>query len=144
MTSESTYRVHRDDTTRADKTDDKSLGDLVGDLTSEISRLFEDHVELAKREVRQDAKQAAQAGGALGAAAVLGLVALITLSLAAGWGLAEVMAPGWAFLIVGVAWAAIAAALAAAGKQRLDHMEPGPRQTIDELKEDQQWMRTGR
>lgn len=33
-----------------------------------------------------------------------GLVALIMLSAAAGWGLSEVMAPGWAFLLVGAVW----------------------------------------
>jgi len=78
----------------------------------------------------------------LGAAAVAAIVALVTLSLAAGWGLAEEMAPGWAFLIVGGAWALVAAVLGMAGKRRIDQMDPGPRATIDELKEDQRWLTT--
>jgi uncharacterized membrane protein YqjE len=123
---------------------DKSLGDLVGDLTEELSHLLEDHMELAKRELRSEARQAARSGGAFGAAAVAGLLALITLSLAVGWALAEVMAPGWAFLIVGGAWAVVAIALALAGKQRLQQFDPAPRQTIDELKEDQEWLTTKR
>ena len=121
---------------------DRSLGDLVGDLTAETSRLMHDHVELAKREIRADMRDAAQVAGSAGAAAVVGIVALISLSLAAGWGLAEVMAPGWAFLIVGAAWALIAAVLGMAAKRKINQMDPGPRATIDELKEDQQWLKT--
>jgi uncharacterized membrane protein YqjE len=121
---------------------DRSLGDLVGDLTAETSRLLHDHVELAKREIRADLRDAARVAGSLGAAAVVGVVALVTLSLAAAWGLAEVMAPGWAFLIVGVAWALVAAVLGMAGKRKIDQMDPGPRATIDELKEDKQWLTT--
>lgn len=123
---------------------EKSLGDLVGDLTSEFSQLVQDHIELAKHEIKNDAKQAGRAGGALAGAAVVGLVALVALSMAAGWGLAEVMAPGWAFLIVGVVWAILAAVLALAGKKQIDRMEPGPQQTMDQLQEDRQWIETMR
>lgn len=123
---------------------DKSLGDLVGDLTSEFSQLVQDHIELAKHEIKTDAKQAARAGGALAGAAVVGLVALVVLSMAAGWGLAEIMAPGWAFLIVGGAWAIVAAVLALAGKKQIDRMDPGPQQTMDQLQEDRQWIETMR
>jgi hypothetical protein len=120
MSGDTPYRIEEPD---------RSLGDLVGDLTAETSRLLSDHVELAKREIRADMRDAAQVAASLGAAAVVGIVALVTLSLAAGWALAEVMAPGWAFLIVG-------------GKRKIDQMDPGPRATIDELKEDQQWLKT--
>jgi uncharacterized membrane protein YqjE len=133
MSGDTPYRIEEPD---------RSLGDLVGDLTAETSRLLSDHVELAKREIRADMRDAAQVAASLGAAAVVGIVALVTLSLAAGWALAEVMAPGWAFLIVGAVWALIAAVLGMAGKRKIDQMDPGPRATIDELKEDQQWLKT--
>jgi uncharacterized membrane protein YqjE len=121
---------------------DKSLGDLVGELTSEISQLVTSHVELAKAEVRQDARDAAKAGGMFGGAGVAALVALLMLSMAAAWGLAEVMEPGWAFLIVGVIWAIAAAVLGLTGKKELDDMNPGPQQTMEEIKEDRQWLKT--
>jgi hypothetical protein len=133
MSGDTPYRIEEPD---------RSLGDLVGDLTTETSRLLHDHVELAKREIRADIRDATRVAGALGAAAVAGIVALVTLSLAAGWGLAEVMAPGWAFLIVGGAWVLVAAVLGMAGKRKIDQMDPGPRATIDELKEDQRWLTT--
>ncbi len=121
---------------------DKSLGDLVGELTSEISELVTSHVELAKAEVRQDARDAARAGGMFGGAGVAALVALLMLSAAAAWGLAEVMEPGWAFLIVGAVWAVAAAVLGLTGKKELDEMNPGPQQTMEEIKEDRQWLKT--
>lgn len=121
---------------------EKSLGDLVGEMASEFSALVSSHVELAKTEIRQDFRQATRAGAMVGAAAVGALLALFLLSMAAAWGLAEVMAPGWAFLIVGAVWAVVAGALGFAGKKRLDTMEPGPRATADELREDKQWLKT--
>ena len=121
---------------------DQSLGDLVSDLTSQFGTLVTTHMELAKAEIRQDIRQASRAGGMFGAAAVSALVALIMLSAAAAWGLAEVMAAGWAFLIVGAVWAVVAAVAALSGRRTVSEMDPGPRQTIDEIKEDKEWLRT--
>ncbi len=123
---------------------DKSLGDLVSELTSEFSDLVTSHVALAKAEIKQDARDAGKAGGMFGGAGMAALIALLMLSAAAAWGLAEVMEPGWAFLIVGVLWAIVAAILALSGKKELDHMDPGPRKTMEEIKEDQQWLKTQR
>jgi uncharacterized membrane protein YqjE len=81
---------------------DKSLGDLVSELTSEFSALVSSHVALAKAELKQDIRDAGKAGGMFGGAGMAALIALLMLSSAAAWGLAEVMEPGWAFLIVGV------------------------------------------
>ena len=120
---------------------DKSLGDLIGDLTSEFSSLVSTHVDLAKAEIKQDVRDAGKAGGMFGAAGVAALLALILLSSAAAWGLAEVMAAGWAFLIVGALWALVAAMLAFGGKKQIDDMDPGPQQTLEELKEDKQWLK---
>ena len=121
---------------------DKSLGDLVGELTSEISQLVTSHVELAKAEIRQDARDAAKAGGMFGGAGIAALVALLMLSAAAAWGLAEVIEPGWAFLVVGAFWAVAAAVLGLTGKKELTEMNPGPQQTMEEIKEDRQWLKT--
>jgi uncharacterized membrane protein YqjE len=123
---------------------DKSLGDLVGELTTEFSALVSSHIALAKAEIRQDAKDAGKAGGMLGGAGAAALIASLMLSAAAAWGLAEVMEPGWAFLIVGVVWLVVAAVLALSGKRELDDMNPGPRKTMEELEEDKQWLKTQR
>jgi uncharacterized membrane protein YqjE len=119
---------------------DRSLGDLVSELTREFSQLVASHVDLAKVELKEDVRQAGRAGGMLGGAGASALIAAIILSMAAAWGLAEWMDPGWAFLIVGAIWAIAAAALAAAGKQRIEHMQPGPTRTVAEIKEDKEWL----
>ena len=120
---------------------DRSLGDLVGELTSEFGQLVGSHIDLAKAEIKQDVREAGRAGGMFGGAGVAALVAVLMLSTAAAWGLAEVMAPGWAFFIVGVVWAIAAAGLAMAGKKQVQHMQPGPTETVEEIKEDKRWLK---
>lgn len=123
----------------ADDLSDRSLGDLLSQLTSDLSRLVRQELELAKAEVRQEATTAAKAGAMLGAGAVAAYLALLLVSFAAAWGLAEIMAPGFAFLIVGVVHAAVAAVLVMAGRKRLADVDPVPQQTVDTVKEDAQW-----
>lgn len=120
---------------------DKSVGDLVGQLSTEFSALISTHVDLAKAEIRRDAKDAGKAGGMFGGAGAAALIALLMLSSAAAWGLAELVEPGWAFLIVGAVWGVVAAVLAFTGKRELDEMNPGPQQTMNELQEDKQWLK---
>ena len=67
-------------------------------------------------------------------------MAVLLLPFAAAWGLAEVVPEGVAFLIVGVVWAAVAAALLVTGRQRLAEARI-PEQTVQEVKEDAQWVR---
>lgn len=121
---------------------DKSIGQLVGELTGELSTLINTHLELAKAELRQDAKQVGRASAMLGAGAVGGLLAIAMLSAALGWALAETMAPGWAFLIVGLLWAVVAGTLVLAGKKRVAAMDRALDDTMHEIKEDQRWLRT--
>ena len=121
---------------------ERSLGELVGDLTSEFSTLVSTHIELAKAELTQEVKTVGKASGMLAAAAVGAVLALAMLSAALGWGLAETMSPGWAFLIVGLVWAVVAGALALAGKQRVQRMDRALGETMIEIKEDQRWLKT--
>jgi O-antigen/teichoic acid export membrane protein len=68
------------------------------------------------------------------------MVALF-LSLAAVFGLANVMDAGWAALIVTAVWAVIAAVLYVMGRSRMREVSPKPEQTMQTLKEDAQWAR---
>lgn len=121
---------------------ERSLGELVGDLTSEFSTLVSTHIELAKAELTLELKAAGKASAMFAAAGVGGVLALASLSAALGWGLAETMAPGWAFLIVGLLWAAVAGVLALSGKQRLRALDDALGETRTEIKEDQRWLKT--
>jgi uncharacterized membrane protein YqjE len=118
---------------------DQSLGELFSKLSSDLSALLRDEVRLAKLETTESAKQAARAGGMLGAAMFAGYLAVVVLSFALAWGLAEVVPIGVAFLIVGVLWAAVGLALFAAGRQRIRAAELKPEQTIQTMQENVQW-----
>ena len=80
---------------------------------------------------------------ALGAGAIATLLALMLLSMAAAWGLAEVIEPGWSFLIVGALWAIAAAVLLTTGRDRLTSVEPIP-ETRTTVKEDIEWAKQQR
>jgi uncharacterized membrane protein YqjE len=116
-----------------------SLGELLSRTTSDISDLLRKEVELAKVEITEEVKNAGKAGGFMGAAGLLGYVALTLLLFAAAWGLSEVVPEGVAFLIVGVVVAAVAGALFLIGRKRFEQVEPVPRQTVESLQEDVQW-----
>lgn len=117
---------------------DASLSELIGRLGDDVTTLFRQEVELAKVELKREATAAGKAAGMLGAGAVLGHVALLLLAWAAAWGLAEVVPIGLAFLIVAVVVGAIAAAIAMAGKKRLQDVDPTPHATIETLQQDKQ------
>jgi uncharacterized membrane protein YqjE len=124
---------------RADGTE-RSLSELLSELSDDVSRLLRQEVQLAKVELKQEATKAGKAGALLGAAATLGFVALLLLAWAASWGLAAVLPTGLAFLVVGVVVGAIAAGLGLAGKKRVQRINPTPETTIETLKEDKEWL----
>ena len=117
----------------------QSLGDLFSRLTADLSKLVRDEVELAKVEINETVENVKTAGVSIGAAGVLGLMAFVLLSFAAAWGLAEVVATGVAFLIVGGAYGLVALVLIAVGRSRLKAAKPVPEQTVETLKEDVAW-----
>jgi uncharacterized membrane protein YqjE len=121
--------------------DDRSLGELFGNLTSDLSALMRSEMELARVELKEEAAKAGKAAGLLGGGALAAYLAVTLLAFAAAWGLAEVVDAGWAFLIVGLIVGAIAAAIALKGRERLNAVEPVPEQTMQTLKEDARWAR---
>ena len=120
---------------------DQSVGDLVGKLTSDFGSLVQSHIQLAKEEIVTELKQAGRGAGLVGGAALAGWIALLLISFAAAWGLAELFDSVWlGFLVVGVIWAVIAAGLFINGRQTLQEIEPMPRQTMNEVEEDKKWL----
>ena len=88
-----------------------SVGDLLGDVTRDMSTLVRKEVELAKAELREEVSQAGKAGGMFGGAGLAGFLAVLFVSYALWWGLSNAMDQGWAALIVAVLWAAVAGGL---------------------------------
>ena len=122
--------------------ENQSLGELFGRVTSDLSTLVRQEMQLAKVEIKQEVKTAGKAGGLLGGGAFTGYFALLFVSVALALGLAAFL-PNWlAFLIVGALYGIAAAVLLSKGKKELDHVDPVPTQTIETLKEDVQWAKT--
>ncbi|WP_328476487.1 phage holin family protein [Streptomyces sp. NBC_00377] len=121
--------------------EDRSLGELLSVVTSDVQTLFRQEVELAKTEVRQEAAKAGKAAGMYGGAGFAGYMVLLFLSLAAVLGLANVIDGGWAALIVAAVWAVVAAVLYQRGRTRMRTVEPKPEQTLETMKENAQWAR---
>jgi len=124
--------------------DGRSLGELVGELTGDLSRLMRQELELAKAEIRAEAVKAGRAGGMLGGAGVLAHLTLVFFAVALMWALGNVMDLGWAALVVGVLLAIGAAVLFAVGRRQLREVNPKPERTIETVKEDVRWARTQR
>jgi hypothetical protein len=118
-----------------------SLGQLVGEIGGDLSKLMRQELVLAKAEIREEVTKAGKAGGMLGGAGLAGYAAALFGTLAAVFGLGHVMDLGWAALIFTGVWAVIGAALFVIGRSRLRQVSPRPEQTMETLKEDAQWAR---
>ena len=105
------------------KADSTSLGDLLGEVTRDMSTLMRQEVELAKVEAKQSATRAGKGAGMLAGAGVAGHFVLLFLSLALWWALGELMGLGWAGVVVAVIWGIVAAVLASIGRKELNATE---------------------
>jgi Na+/melibiose symporter-like transporter len=122
--------------------DDRSVGQLLGDVTRELQALVRKELELARAETKEELQRAGAAGKRFGIAGLAGYLAVVMLSFAAAWALTAVMPTGWAFFAVGVVLAVIAAAMALQGRRRLREFHPVPQETAETLKEDVQWLKS--
>lgn len=117
----------------------QSVGSLVSGLTSDLSTLMRQELELAKVELKQEAAKTGKAAGLFGGAGLAGWMVALFASLALMWALGEVMPLGWAALIVTVLWAIAGAVMFVQGRAKMRAINPVPEQTKQTLKEDVQW-----
>jgi len=110
-----------------------SLGDLLGEVTRDISTLMRQEVDLAKAELKQSATRAGKGAGLLGGAGYAGLMAVLFLSIAAWWGLGHLIDNGWSALVIAAVWAIVAGIMFAIGRKKLKEVQGMP-QTVDSLK----------
>ena len=117
------------------KADNASLGELLGDVTRDLSTLMRQEVELAKAELKQSATKAGKGSGMLAGAGVAGHFVLVFLSLGLMFALGALMPLGWAALIVAVVWGIIAAVLASIGRKELKQIKGMPQtgETLSEI-----------
>ena len=122
------------------KRDDRSLGQLFGDLSRQFGTLVHQEIELAKTEVATQAKTVSRDAAMVGAGAALAYGALLIALVAVSLLLAQLGVTPWlAFLIVAVVVGVIGAVLIQRGRSELQKADLTPRTTIDTLKEDAEW-----
>lgn len=110
-----------------------SVGQLIGEVTKDLSTLMRQELELAKVEVKAEAKKAGQGAGMFGAAGFAGYMVLMFLSFALWWFLANVMDIGLAALIVAILWGVIGAVAFVMGKKKFQQVNPKPERTVETL-----------
>ena len=110
-----------------------SVGALIGEVTKDLSTLMRQELELAKVEVKAEAKKAGQGAGMFGAAGFAGYMVLLFLSIALWWALANVMDHGLAALIVAILWGIVGAIAFVMGKKKFEQVNPKPERTVETL-----------
>lgn len=115
---------------------DRSLGDLVGNLGRDIVGLVRGEINLARAEADEGIKRIIGALVTIGVGLALAIAALVILLQAAVAALANVWEPWLASLVVGVVAVAIGGMLAMTGKNKLNTASLAPRRTRENLKRD--------
>ena len=116
--------------------EDKSIGELVKFATASMSQLVKSEIELAKLELKDDAKRAALGSTLFAVAGVVGGIVVILLSIAAAYGLITLGIWNWAaFLIVAGVYVLLAGILIGIGLLRMKKMT-GVSRTRRTVKED--------
>jgi hypothetical protein len=122
---------------------ERPIGEVAKSLTSDLSLLLRQEIDLAKAEMAEKGRTAAPGLGMFGGAGIVALCAAGALTAFLILVLSTFL-PDWAAaLIVGAVLAAVAYVLVQQGKERVaDAGTPVPEQTIETVKEDVEWAKT--
>ena len=126
----SSHRIDLVGDTTPVQQESRSIGEILGDVSRDISTLMRQEVALAKAEVSESASKAGKGIGMFAGAAVGGFLFLLFISTALMWALGGLIGYGWSSLIVAALWAIVAAILASVGKKELQKIKGVP-QTAD-------------
>jgi hypothetical protein len=131
--------------------EERSLGDLFAELAGETSQLVRHEVALAQTEITQKATRVGKQVGSLVVGGAIGYAALLTVLAAVTMGLGRIIASlsGWsdltsaaiAALIVAVIVGIVAYSLVTSALAKLRETSLAPNQTIESVKEDAQWLK---
>jgi len=120
----------------------RSLGQIVGDITSDMSTLVRQEIDLAKSEMKQEVSKLGRGAGMLGAAGLAGYLTLFFLSFALTYLLDNWMPLELGALIVALLWGIAAAVLGLRGRKEIKQANPQLPVTQQTIKEDVQWAKT--
>ncbi|MDQ2700122.1 MAG: phage holin family protein [Actinomycetota bacterium] len=117
--------------------EDKSMAELLKQMTEQSNELARKEIELAKAELEMKAKRVGTGIGAFGGAGVVAMLALGALTATLILALATALDAWLAALIVTVVYAAIAGVMALAGKKKVDEgTPPVPEKAIESSQRD--------
>ncbi|MEZ4615971.1 MAG: phage holin family protein [Caldilineaceae bacterium] len=122
--------------------ENRSLSELITELTDDFSYLVRKEVELARTETMEKIRTATRSVVLLVAAGLLAYAGLIILLIAAADLLYAAIGVYWiSSLIVGGVVLLVAAILYFAGRSALTNMQVAPEKTIETLKDDAHWVK---
>jgi hypothetical protein len=117
----------------------RGVGELIREVTADLSKLVNQELALAKAELTLEAKKAGKTAGAFGGAAGAGYFALLFASLTLMYALKSLFDSFvWGALVVAVIYAVVAAVLYKRARATARSLNP-PEQTVQSLKEDAEW-----
>jgi len=124
----------------ADAKNERSLGDLLAELSRETGQLVRKEVELATTEMTAKANKAAADASRIAAGGALAHAGLIVLLGAVVIGLAQLgLTPWMSALLVGLLTIGIGYVLVNRGIASMRRTTVAPKQTIETLKENARW-----
>jgi hypothetical protein len=122
-----------DPTPSEQKAASTSLGDLLSEVTRDLSTLMRQEIELAKAELKQSASRAGKGAGMLGGAGYAASMTILFLSIALWWALGTLIGGGWSGVVVALIWAVVALILFVVGRKQMKEINGAPK-TVDSLK----------
>jgi hypothetical protein len=123
--------------------DDRSVAELLKDLSEQTSTLVREEMELARAELTEKGKRAGIGAGMFGGAGLFGFFAFGVLTACFVLALAEAVDAWLAALIVAAVYGTIAGVLALVGRKQVDKATPPvPEQAKDSVREDVEWTKT--
>jgi uncharacterized membrane protein YqjE len=125
-------------TTRFERTDeDRSVGELVQQLSNQTATLVRQELRLAQVELQEKGKRVGIGAGMFGGAGLVALYGVGALIAAAIIGIGTLLEPWIAAVIVGVVLLAVAGILALIGRKQVERGTPPlPEQAIESAKRD--------
>ena len=130
------------DTTSSDL-QDKTTAELLKTLSTQMTALVHQEVDLAKAELAGKTKKIGMGAGIFGAAGVIGLLGGATLVAAAVAGIATALSVWLSILIVGGFLVVVAGTVALVGLTELAQGTPPiPEEAMESTKEDVTWLKT--
>jgi Flp pilus assembly protein TadB len=121
----------------------RSIGEIVADISSDMTTLFRQELDLAKSEMKQEVTKVGKGAGMFGGAGLAGFFTVFFLSLAL-MHLLDNFLPSLELsaFIVALLWGIAAAVLALQGRKKFKEANPQLPITQQTLKEDAQWAKT--